>query len=125
MVVGPAGLVDRKSGKWQPDAPAQLLGLPIRIDDRQLPGKMLSAGNTTIESIGALRPRARLDGQGTLRYEDGNAAGGERELTNGGRLIWCGDSSSIDRSAAPLDSSGLGCTAMLPPATSCMPRASL
>ena len=91
LVVGPVGLVDRKSGKWRPDAPAEILGLPVRVDDRPLPGKMaLSADNSPVESIGALRPRAGVEGEGILRYEDGTTAGAERELAGGGRLIWCG-----------------------------------
>jgi len=91
LVIGPVELVDRTSGRWRPGAPAEILGLPIRVDDRQLPGKMaLSADNSPIESIDTLRPRAGLEGEGILRYEDGTTAGAERELAGGGRLIWCG-----------------------------------
>jgi len=84
-------LVDRKFGKWRPDAPGEILGLPIRVDNRPLPGKMaLGADKSPVESIGSLRPRAGLEGEGILRYEDGTTAGAERELAGGGRLIWCG-----------------------------------
>lgn len=56
LVVGPIGLVDRPSGKWRPNAPADILGLPIHVTD-----KLDISGDKT-----------------------------ERDLPNGGRLIWSG-----------------------------------
>jgi hypothetical protein len=91
LVVGPAGLVNPRTQRWQPDAPAALLGLPIRIEDAAKPGAAtLVADGTPVSTIATVRPRAHLEGDGLLRYADGPTAGGERPLPGGGRLLWCG-----------------------------------
>jgi hypothetical protein len=92
LVEGAPGLVNPITQHWQTDAPSNLLGLPIRIDDAELPGNLLmTSDNSPVESADYKpRPRARLDGAGVMHYPDGPSAAAERPLANGGRLIWTG-----------------------------------
>ncbi|MDX9972484.1 MAG: hypothetical protein RBU21_05765 [FCB group bacterium] len=91
VVIGPAGLVDPATMEWNFDATRELTGLPVTIEDAAAPGAAtLVADGKEVSSIAALRPRAYSDESGWLQYRDGKAAGGERALDNGGRLIWSG-----------------------------------
>ena len=91
LVVGTPGLVNRETGGWRPDAVADLLGLPIGVQDARLPAAVaLAGGGAAVPSAESVRPRAYVEGDGFLRYEDGSTAGTERPLPAGGRLIWCG-----------------------------------
>jgi hypothetical protein len=83
VVVGPVGLVDRATWKWDTDATAELTGLPIRIDEEGGTGSFIGP-------VPHVRPRAVVDGPGWAEYTDGLTAGAERPLQNNGRLIWCG-----------------------------------
>ncbi|MCX5757814.1 MAG: hypothetical protein NTU83_04780, partial [Candidatus Hydrogenedentes bacterium] len=92
VAVGAPGLVDPTNGAWRSERPAEVLGLPIRVDDAALPGNIaLNESGAPVASFGASpRPRARVEGEGFLKYPDGACAGTERPLHTGGRLIWCG-----------------------------------
>ncbi|MCC6729815.1 MAG: hypothetical protein IT208_10805 [Chthonomonadales bacterium] len=91
VVCGPVGMVDRRVGRWDPQGPARLLGLPIRLGAE--PGErttLLDAAGATVATLPPLRPRAFVEGTGFPRYADGEAAGAERPLAAGGRLLWFG-----------------------------------
>lgn len=91
VAIGPVGLVDPADGSWRPDAVADLLGLPVRVDDAPLPGAaVLASDGSEVFHLERICPRARVEGGGFLRYTDGVPAGAERALPDGGRLIWCG-----------------------------------
>lgn len=55
LICGPVGLVDRASGRWDPGAPADILGLPISVTE----------GRTTGEAARDLRNGGRLIWRGT------------------------------------------------------------
>ena len=91
LVIGAAGLVNPATQQWNLEATAQLTGLPVEIQD--IPGSSLTILNADGRSVfpeSTLRPRAILRGTGIMHYQDGPVAGGERELNQGGKLIWCG-----------------------------------
>lgn len=90
VVVGPAGLIDPMAGRWTPDAPGRLLGLPIRVRGEALPGSV-APGAGVLCPIERLRPRAEVDpAVATVRYADGAGAATSRALQRGGRLEWWG-----------------------------------
>jgi len=112
VVVGMPGLIDRTTGKWAPERPGQLLGLPIRVETRleksalvpesDAPGSWEMRYETDDPWVGlgipqegfftekAFAPTIRgvVDEVSLLRFEDGAGAFAERKLANGGRLIW-------------------------------------
>jgi hypothetical protein len=92
VVVGAPGFVDPAKGAYCAKRPAEVLGLPIRVDDAALPGDMaLCSDGSPISAPGiTVRPRASCENEGFLRYSDGPCAGFERPLPREGRLIWCG-----------------------------------
>lgn len=92
LVVGTPGLVDPAHGVRQPQAVAELLGLPIRVVEEARQGGMVlsSDGSWITPDEGTVCPRAELDQPGFLRYPDGPAASAEAPLPNSGRLLWCG-----------------------------------
>jgi len=92
LVVGAPGLVDTRTWRRSPDAPAEVLSLPIVVRDGSLRAEMLLAadGSSVTSLAQPVRPRVEIAGEGLLRYSDGPCAHAERELPNGGRLIWCG-----------------------------------
>jgi hypothetical protein len=98
LVVGVTGLVDPVTLRWNPAGLENLLGLPIRLDIESKSGRAalvetgewlcpMQANGRDPELVG---PRAYLEGEGFMKYEDGKIAAAERPLSNGGRLIWCG-----------------------------------
>lgn len=90
VLVGPVGLIDPNAGRRRPNAPAEIVGLPLSVRDEALPGQV-RIGERVVSPIGSLRPRAQMDGSGALaRYADGPGAAGARALPNGGRLEWWG-----------------------------------
>lgn len=92
LVVGAPGLINPVTGLWQPKAVSDILDLPIQIEDAAMPAGMMfsSDGSPVTVTEDKVRPRAVMEGEGTLRYADGKCAGAMRSLANGGRLIWCG-----------------------------------
>lgn len=100
VVVGPVGLVDPVSQRWQPEVTRELLGLPLRfVPEGGMGGAVLhESGEWVCGNDGSLRPRFEAEAQGLLRTPDGKPASAERALPNGGRLIWC----SVPPSHVPL-----------------------
>lgn len=92
VVVGPTGYIDVKTGQRDPEAPGEILGMPITINtDPLLTDELYTIdGERVCQQSYSPQPRAEYDGEGILYYADGPAAAGGRELANGGRLIWCG-----------------------------------
>ena len=97
MVVGPAGLVDSQTHRYDITRVEKLIGLPIRLDTEPKPARAASVETgqwlcpMQINSRDMLiAPRAYVDCDGFMKYEDSKTAGAERALANGGRLIWCG-----------------------------------
>jgi len=90
VVVGAPGLIDPISQNWDARAPAQLTGLPIQVNDAGGLGDatVTETGHAAC-SLGQVRPIATGDGEAWMRLADGGAAGLERDLPNGGTLIWC------------------------------------
>ncbi len=90
VVIGPIGLIDPDSGRWDAAAPAKVLGLSVEVRNEPLPGRAL-IGDAVVCPIAAVRPRAQLTGGDALaRYSDGPGAAASRQLPNGGRLEWWG-----------------------------------
>jgi hypothetical protein len=90
VLVGAPGLVDPQAQRWDEAAPAALTGLPLQVDRAGGPGKAaFTDTGEEVCSIAAVRPRCLGEGLGWLRFPDGPAAGLERPLPDGGRLIWC------------------------------------
>lgn len=90
VVVGAPGLVDPQTQRWHDEAPAAITGLPLRVDQAGGTGKaILSATGEGLSRLEAVRPRCLGEGAGWMRFSDGPAAGLERALPAGGRLIWC------------------------------------
>ncbi|HBR20564.1 MAG: hypothetical protein UV78_C0001G0021 [Parcubacteria group bacterium GW2011_GWA2_43_17] len=105
VVVGTPGLINPVTQQRDSSAPAKLLGLPVLIEDEPKTGKahvvktnqiVCNLASSKWGSAELVRPRAYIDGQGWLAYEDGRTAGAERPLANGGRLIWCGVPPHLD-----------------------------
>lgn len=98
MVVGMPGLIDGRTGEWTPDRVSDLLQMPIRIDTEPGPARASLTSDGLVVALiqdgkevsERWAPRACLDGDGWLKYDDGRIAGSLRDLPNGGRLIWCG-----------------------------------
>ena len=91
LVIGAAGLVNPDTQQWDSDATAQLTGLPVTIQNT--PGTSLTQLNADGRPVfpeSTLRPRAVLREGGIMHYQDGPSAGGERSLSQNGKLIWCG-----------------------------------
>lgn len=91
VVLGAPGLVDIQSGQWQGEAVGELLGLPLTVEDRRLPGGgAIAATGKPLPGPALLRPRVRANQPGLLTYSDGVPASAGRALAHDGRLIWCG-----------------------------------
>lgn len=91
VVIGPAGLVDTKSGHWQTPILAELAGMPtVIVDKTPQTGLASLTDGTQVSSIDEMCPRVRFESDGFMRYSDGATAGIERALPKNGRLIWCG-----------------------------------
>jgi hypothetical protein len=89
-VVGPAGLVAAQDGRWRPDRPGELLGLPLEVIDEPLPTGALEGTPSVASHPDVVRPRVQALSPGRFRYPDGAPASAERTLPGGGRLIWLG-----------------------------------
>lgn len=90
LAIGPIGLVDARSGKWLPDRPADVLGLPITILDTPDLTASMSNEDRELKGSGNLRPRGEVKELGEWKYSDGRAASAVRPLPNGGKLLWIG-----------------------------------
>jgi hypothetical protein len=91
VVIGPAGLVNTKTGRWQAPLLSDLPDMPgVVVDKTPQTGSAKLADGTSVSSIDKVCPRVRFDSDGFMRYADGPTAAIERPLANGGRLIWCG-----------------------------------
>lgn len=117
VVVGRPGLINGETGSWNPDTPAALLGLPVRLgEDTDLfalvpgtaPKKIADQGTEpgyesdnpwvglglpkgAFLSDQALSPIPRMITDGasaSFRFENGEGASAERPLASGGRLLW-------------------------------------
>jgi len=89
LVLGAPGYVQEQTGERRPHRPADVLGLPVRVREESLPGRMLR-GAALLSDVGAMAPRAEVSAGATHHYTDGAGAGATRELPGGGRLIWFG-----------------------------------
>lgn len=90
IAIGPTGLVDPRTGRWEKERPAQLLGLPIEVVDERLPVGSLSGATPVASHPDFTRPRAQAEPPGRFQYPDGPTASAERALPGEGRLLWCG-----------------------------------
>jgi len=116
-VIGRPGLVDTRTGDWHPEAPAELLGLPIRLSEDREKAALVAGPEQKgiadryreanygspdpwvgmgLPKEGFLSdrdlspvPRAVVDGPSKLQFENGEGAFAERPLDGGGRLLWC------------------------------------
>ena len=93
IVIGMPGLINPLTQQWNTSAPATITGLPIVVQDALLEGSAYLVSNgQQLYSGPSVRPRPYLNATGTIRYAGTPTvyAGGERPLSNNGRLIWCG-----------------------------------
>ncbi len=110
VAIGPLGLIDARTGRWDLEAPQRLLGLPVRVRDERLPGAMVATDGVAIAPEPLLtRPRAESIAESPyLRYTDGPGAYAERPLIDGGLLGWCGSPPvSPDLLARWIDAAGV------------------
>lgn len=117
VVLGAPGLIDPQKLRWDLTAPGALLGLPLRVNEAGGPGvAFLSPTGEAVCGIPQVRPRTEGSGAGQswLRFSDGAAAGLERELPRGGRLIWCSVPPQVsDVPRAWMERAGVHCYAPL------------
>ena len=89
LVVVAPGLISPEAMEWCPGVPGALLGLPLEVDDQGGAGVAALAGTgQQVSGLAQVRPQTTGRGDGWMRFADGSAAGLERSLPNGGRLIW-------------------------------------
>lgn len=112
IVVGVPGLINHTTGKWEPERPARLLGLPVEVETRLEKSALVPHGKESVYweerydssdpwvGMGippegyfterALAPTVRgiMEDVQLLRYEDGAGAYAKQRLPNNGRLIW-------------------------------------
>ena len=106
LVVGTIGLVDTSTGNWDKTATADVTGLDIIIEDGPKPCRIYNKDGQEIGNLDSWRdiygpnevapsdsvnPRAYLNGEGDIKYQDGKTAIAERDFANNsGKLIWLG-----------------------------------
>ncbi|MHB1460824.1 MAG: hypothetical protein ACYC1M_06050 [Armatimonadota bacterium] len=90
LAVGPLGLVNARNGKWLRDRPADLLGLPIVINEKLDLSGSASSMDCEVKIGGSLLPRSEVKEPGEWKYSDGQYASAVRPLPNGGKLLWVG-----------------------------------
>ena len=90
VVIGAPGALNPVTQKLDPAAPVAITGLPLRVEADGGPCAATLATGPAVCDQPRLQPRCVGEGPGWMRYSDGAAAGLERPLPNGGRLIWCG-----------------------------------
>lgn len=94
VVVGPAGLIDADTQKWDDQGPATLTGLPVTVHRDTAKGQLeLADGHQRIVDVGPVSPYTTVEGKGWANYFSADvkqrpSAGAERPLANNGRLIW-------------------------------------
>lgn len=90
VLVGPVGLIDPSRRQWRPEATASLTGLPLELIDAPTSVSIFSRDSRELlAQQPVMWPYMISKTPGFLEYRDGRAAGGERALAGGGRLIWC------------------------------------
>ncbi|HBR20565.1 MAG TPA: hypothetical protein DD726_10190, partial [Phycisphaerales bacterium] len=93
IIIGTPGLINPLTQVSDTSAPATITGLPIVVQDALLNGSAYLVSTSQQLYYGpSVRPRPYLNTTGTIRYAGTPTvyAGGERPLSNNGRLIWCG-----------------------------------
>jgi len=115
VVIGAPGALNPVAQKLDPEAPAMLTGMPLRVEADGGPcTAALSAVGQVVCDLARLRPRCVSEGPGWMRYADGATAGLERQLPGGGRLIWCGaPPKNTDLARGWMEQAGVHCYAPL------------
>jgi hypothetical protein len=90
LVVGAPGLVNSEAAAWNLTGPADLLGLPLVVNEAGGAGvSHLDTDNSQLSTHLTLRPRVITTGERIASFEDGPGAAAIRSLPDNGKLIWC------------------------------------